>query len=96
MLTGDTAPESSIETTSCLCGVIFGRTPERHKLCYSSQRGEYLIYCPTCGFRTRPDSNLQSVKADWICSNRPGDIHIAMLWERRLAEIEQSGPAGPL
>ena len=45
---------------------------------------------------TRSDNNLQSVKADWICSNRTGDTHIAMLWERRLAEIKQGGPAGPL
>lgn len=45
---------------------------------------------------TRPDSNLQSVKTDWICSNRVGDAHIVMLWERRLEEIKRGGPAGPL
>lgn len=96
MQTDVIAPESSINTTPCLCRLLFGRTPERHKIRYSRQRNEYVIFCPSCGFSTRPDSNLQSVKTDWICSNRTGDAHIAMLWERRLAEIKQGGPAGPL
>lgn len=96
MQTDVTAPESSINTTPCLCRLLFGRTPERHKIRYSRQRNEYVIFCPSCGFSTRPDSNLQSVKADWICSNKTGDTHIVMLWERRLAEIKQGGPAGPL
>ena len=88
-------PVSSIEETPCLCQALFGRPAAQHKIKYSRQRNEYLIFCPSCGFMTRPDSNLQSVKADWICSNRTGDPHIAMLWEQRLEEINEGGPAGP-
>lgn len=87
--------ENSIKNTSCLCRVIFGREPEKHRILFSRQRNEYVVFCPSCGFSTRPDKNLQSVIADWICSNRGGEEHIAMLWKRRLAEIKESGPAGP-
>lgn len=96
MRTDIIGPESSIETTPCLCRVLFGGMPEKHRIRYSRQCNKYIIFCPSCGFMTRPDSNLQSVKADWICSNRSGDAHIVMLWERRLAELKKSGPAGPL
>lgn len=87
--------ESSIKNTSCLCRIIFGREPKKHRILFSKQRNEYVVFCPGCGFRTRPDKNLQSVISDWICSNKTGDAHIAMLWERRLAEIKGGGPAGP-
>lgn len=96
MQTDDSGPESRFETTPCLCRQQFGREPEKHRLVYSRARREYLIYCPSCGFKTHPDTNLQSVKADWICSNRAGDLHIANLWDARLERLNmESGTAVP-
>lgn len=93
----DDTPESSIENTQCLCRQQYGRAPERHRLRYSRRRNEYLIFCPSCGFRTHFDWNLQSVKTDWIRSNRPRDAQVAELWEARLERIKMEyGPAGPL
>lgn len=92
----DSGPESRFETTACLCRQQFDREPEKHRLVYSRERREYLIFCPSCGFRTHPDSNLQSVKTDWICSNRAGDLHVANLWDARLERLKQeSGTAVP-
>lgn len=68
------------EVAECLCKQVMRRRPERASLRYSSERGEYLMYCPTCKIRTYPASNKASVIAEWNGMNRGGDPYVAELW----------------
>lgn len=77
------------EVPFCLCKQVMFRKPAKPELRYSGVRNEYVIWCPTCGYRTRPDSNKQSVIADWYLSNQPGNKHIENLWIKRYLEIRE-------
>ena len=71
------------EIPVCLCKVLMRRNPARPSLRFSSTRGEYLMVCTSCGIRTYPHANRQSVIAEWCGMNRPGDPYIAELWEEK-------------
>ncbi|KON62790.1 hypothetical protein KOEU_37080 [Komagataeibacter europaeus] len=71
------------EVPQCLCEQVMDRLAEKPRLRFSSARNEFLMYCPTCGFRTHPDGNKQSVIAEWYGCNRKGDQHIESLWVER-------------
>ncbi len=51
------------------------------------------MFCPTCGYRTRPDSNRQAVVADWFMGNRPSDKHIETLWIERYTDLQSESIA---
>ena len=86
-----TAPKAVFaEVPQCLCERVMLRKADRPKLCYSSSRNEFLMYCPTCGFRTYPDENKQSVIAEWYGCNRTGDEHIEMLWIERYEKQQEA------
>ncbi len=78
-----------IETPRCLCEQIMRRRAACPKLRFSSLRNEYLMFCPTCGFRTLPDENKQSVIAEWFGCNKSGDQHIETLWRERYERQQQ-------
>lgn len=81
MLNGSTKPNATGgDVPACLCKQVMRREPERPSLRYSSARREYIMFCPSCGMRTYPSMNRQSVIAEWCGINRPGDQHIEQLW----------------
>lgn len=67
----------------CLCRQVFRHVPLPPKMRHKSCSGEYIIYCPSCGFKTHPDINKQSVITDWICSNTPNNKQTETLWVER-------------
>jgi len=77
------------------------RNPVRPSLRFSAVRREYLMVCTSCGIMTHPDTNKQSVIAEWCGMNRPGDPYIAELWEERFysqqnTPVSPSGDANPV
>lgn len=90
----------------CLCEQIHARKADKPRLTFSHVRGQFILWCPTCGFKTYPDENKQSVIAEWYGCNRPRDSHIAALWIERFErqqqeslaqrEIEKTGAVVPL
>ncbi|NYA15723.1 hypothetical protein HZI46_24765 [Serratia fonticola] len=77
------------DVPQCLCERVMHRKADRPQLRYSSARNEFLMFCPTCGFRTYPDGNKQSVIAEWFGCNRTGDQHIEDLWIERYEKQQQ-------
>ena len=77
------------EVPTCLCQQVMHRKPAKPELRYAGSRNEYIIWCPTCGYRTLPDSNRQSVITEWYLSNQPGNKHIENIWLKRYLEIRE-------
>lgn len=77
------------EVPTCLCQQVMHRKPAKPELRYAGSRKEYIIWCPTCGYRTLPDSNRQSVITEWYLSNQPGNKHIENIWLKRYLEIRE-------
>lgn len=71
------------EIPTCLCKQVMHRYPTRPKLRHAKTRDEYLMFCPSCGFKTHPDWCKNAVIAEWCGANRPGDQHIQELWIKR-------------
>ncbi|ECE6503024.1 hypothetical protein DL151_20380 [Salmonella enterica subsp. salamae] len=65
------------------------RKPGRPELRYAGIRKEFIIWCPTCNYRTHPDTNRQAVITEWYLSNQPGNKHIEKIWLRRYMEIRE-------
>nr|DAM09661.1 MAG TPA: hypothetical protein [Caudoviricetes sp.]DAM09678.1 MAG TPA: hypothetical protein [Caudoviricetes sp.] len=65
------------------------RKPGRPELRYAGTRKEYIIWCPTCDYRTHPDTNRQAVITEWYLSNQPGNKHIENMWLKRYLEIQE-------
>lgn len=82
------------EIPACLCRQVMRRNPGAPSLRYSAARGEYLMFCPSCGIRTYPSGNKASVIAEWCGMNRPGDQHIEQLWQEKLY-YQQNEPVIP-
>jgi hypothetical protein len=76
------------EMPQCLCKQAYNFRPEKPRMKYAVTRHEYLLWCPTCNFRTHPDSNKQSVITEWFGANRAGDETVLRLWIRRHEEIQ--------
>lgn len=81
------------EIPSCLCKQVMFHPSTRPKLVRSEKRNEYLMFCPLCGFKTLPDSEKNSVIAEWCGSNKSGDYHIQELWLKRYAEQQSESLA---
>jgi hypothetical protein len=81
------------DVPQCLCEQVMGRRADKPRLLFSSARNEFLMHCPTCGFRTYPDGNKQSVIAEWYGCNRKGDQHIESLWIERYERQQQDATA---
>lgn len=77
------------DVPTCLCQQVMYRKPDKPELRFSGARNEYIIWCPTCGYRTHPDSNRQSVITEWYLSNQPGNKHIEKIWLKRYLEIKE-------
>ncbi|WP_220384361.1 hypothetical protein, partial [Klebsiella pneumoniae] len=67
--------------------------PGKPELRYAANRKEYIIWCPTCDYRTHPDTNRQSVITEWYLSNQPGNKHIEDMWLKRYLEIKEGATA---
>lgn len=80
--------KNTSEMPACLCKQVMLFQPDKPQLRYSKKLDQYLMFCPTCGYRTRPDSNRQAVVANWYLGNRGGDKHIETLWIERYTEIQ--------
>jgi hypothetical protein len=65
------------------------RKPGKPELRYNGASREFIIWCPTCGYRTHPDTNQQSVVTEWYLSNHPGNKHIENMWLKRYLEIKE-------
>jgi hypothetical protein len=76
----------------CLCQRLFGLTlgPFRGELRYSQARGQFIVVCPSCHWRSSAFGNWQAAIADWCGANRPGDVHIERLW---LEQYQAQGAA---
>lgn len=74
----------------CLCQQVMRRKADPPRLLRSQARDEYLMYCPTCGFRTHPDWNKQAVISEWYGANKTGDQHIESLWIERYEQQQES------
>lgn len=94
---GDSSKQNATggEIAGCLCKQLMRRNPGRPSLRYSAARGEYLMFCPSCGIRTYPASNKHSVIAEWNGMNRPGDPYIAELWEEKFYHQQNAPTALP-
>lgn len=77
------------EIPPCLCKQAMRKPASKPKLLHSAKRNEYLMFCPSCGFRTHPDWCKNAVIAEWCGANKPGDQHIQELWLKRYMEQQQ-------
>ncbi|EPJ3208030.1 hypothetical protein LL364_004359 [Citrobacter freundii] len=81
------------EIPSCLCKQIMHHPAVKPKLVRSEKRNEYLMFCPSCGFRTHPDWCRNAVIAEWCGANKSGDQHIQELWLKRYTEQQNESLA---
>lgn len=81
------------EIPPCLCKQVMYYPATKPKLVRSEKRNEYLMYCPTCGFKTLPDGERNSVIAEWCGANKSGDYHIQELWLKRYTEQQSESLA---
>ena len=47
---------------------------------YSAAKGEFILWCPNCKYKTEPFDNKNAVISFWSLMNRKGDEQVLSNW----------------